>query len=80
MTLVYSTSVRPAPTAPDPDPARTSWSVTRDPALQLVLLVFAVLFIAALSMNVVRTTYGIKGDEQHGKDQEDELQGRIACH
>ena len=63
MTLVYSTSVRPAPTAPDPDPARTSWSVTRDPALQLVLLVFAVLFIAALSMNVVRTTYGIKGDE-----------------
>ncbi len=37
--------------------------MTRDPALQLVLLVFAALFIAALSMNVVRTTYGIKGDE-----------------
>lgn len=37
--------------------------MTRDPALQLVLLVFAVLCIAALSMNVARTTYGIKGDE-----------------
>ena len=37
--------------------------MTRDPALQLVLLVFAALFVAALSMNVVRTTYGVKGDE-----------------
>jgi hypothetical protein len=37
--------------------------VTRDPVLQLALLFFATLTVAALSMNVGRTTYGIKGDE-----------------
>ena len=56
-------SVRPAPAAPDPVPACTPWSVTRDPALQIVLLFFAVLTVAALSMDVGRTTYGVKGDE-----------------
>ena len=56
-------SVQPAPAAPDPVPACTRWSVARDPVLQLVLLFFAALTVAALSMNVGRTTYGIKGDE-----------------
>lgn len=37
--------------------------MTRDPVLQFVLLFFAVLTVAALSMNVGRTTYGVKGDE-----------------
>lgn len=55
--------MRPVPTAPDPVPARVSWTVTRDPVLQLLLIFFAVLAIAALSMNVSTTTYGVKGDE-----------------
>lgn len=40
-----------------------SGSVSRDPGFLLVLLGFTILAAAALSINVVRTTYGIKGDE-----------------
>ena len=63
MALVYSSSVRPVPSAPDPVPARAPWSVTRDPVRQIVLLFFAALTVAALSLDVPRMTYGIKGDE-----------------
>jgi hypothetical protein len=37
--------------------------LSRDPVLQLAATLFAVLAIAALSMNVVGTSYGVKGDE-----------------
>ena len=52
-----------APAAPQPVPARSRWPVIRDPVPQFVLLFFAVLTLAALSVNVGRTAYGVKGDE-----------------
>ena len=42
---------------------RTSSFATRDPVLVIVVLVFAVLLTVALSIDVVRATAGVKGDE-----------------
>jgi len=47
----------------DRDRSEPSWSVARDPALLIVLLLVTFLAIAVLSLDVTRTTYGIKGDE-----------------
>ena len=55
--------MQPASPPADRERGEPSWRASRDPALLIVLLVFTFLAIAALSLNVPRTTYGIKGDE-----------------
>ena len=57
-------SVGPLASPHEPGDNRAStWEATRDPILPFVLIAAGLLLVAALSLDVVRTAYGVKGDE-----------------
>ena len=57
-------SVGPLASPHEPgDNRESTWEATRDPILPFVLIAAGLLLVAALSLDVVRTAYGVKGDE-----------------